>query len=409
MDLNDKIGWACFHDMPSAIGSGNVQRAINFTKQAGGKYLRPAFALQDSEYNTGKAWGWRVDPYKMIIDSGLKVVFGAYPQQLKGHAYDSNISSMVDKAVIAYANILDNLLSNGISPDDVVVEAWNEADEGFFLLKNEHGSNYYENAYTDPTVINSYLEFNARLFEEAHKRGFEYLDLCSVKYPSFFQGTKLYDLYNAKLSSYSAKPDRISFHPYVVNGSSNAIPEFYLGGGFDFGDYNNIKGIQIGVTEFGLPSVEWGNPFSGKWAYQYARDIFIRQVIIMDYLNVDPMIIYSCNANPDPADADNDSCWGVYQYDKSTNKISMTDLGKTELSFFQSMKGYHLHGIVTPNSGSIDSLNYPTTTYAFEYENQSGHKKLFYWNPSLVGKTQITWNNQKVTLNYSQHVQVIES
>lgn len=166
----------------------------------------------------------------------------------------------------------------------------------------------------------------------------------------------------------------------------------------------------MAISEFGYPSEDWGHPFSGSWAFQYSRDTMIRQIIIQDYLGVDPIIIYSGNTNPDPVDADMDDCWGAYQYHTSDGSITMSKLGAAELKFLQSMKGYHLNGMVTPSHNfTLTNENIPYTNFAFEYENDEGHKKLFYWNPFGNNTTSISWNGQNYNLTFTQHVKVIES
>lgn len=408
MDLNDKIGYACFHDMGDPAGQNNLERCLDFCVQAGVKYMRPAFALQDNEYNSGKAWGWRIDPYKKIINAGLKVIFGAYPQQLVGHAYDSDIGDMVDKAITAYANILDNILNNGISPDDVIVEAWNEADGINFFLTSKDGSDAYSKSHTDPKVIQTYLDFNMKLCREAHNRGFEFMDLCSVKYPGFDEFETMLKMYDEQMTMYGAKPEYMSWHPYVERQAENSIPESYLTT-FSLDKYSNLADIPLAVSEFGLPAVEWGHPFSGSWPLQYSRDILIRQIIIMDYLGVSPMIIYSGNTNPDQSEANADSCWGVYQYHKDTNSIDMTGLGKVELRFLQEMKGYHLVGMVSPSSHyTFTKTNVGFTNFAFEYRNNNGRSKLFYWNPFGNSQSSVAWNGTIYDLKFSQHVKTIE-
>lgn len=409
MNLNDKIGYACFHDMGNPAGQNNLERCLDFCIQAGVKYMRPAFALQQTEYDNGKAWGWRIDPYKKIIGAGLKVIFGAYPQQLVGHAYDSDIGDMVDKAVAAYSNILDNILNNGISSDDVIVEAWNEADGINFFLTSKDGSDAYNKSHTDPQVIKTYLDFNMKLCQEAHKRGFKFMDLCSVKYPGCSGFEPMLEMYNDKMTQYDRKPEYMSWHPYVERQLENSIPELYLTT-FSLNKYSNLADVPLAVSEFGLPTVEWGHPFSGAWPLQYSRDIWIRQVIIMDYLGVNPIIVYSGNTNPDPSEADSDACWGVYQYHKDTGKIDMTELGKVQLRFLQEMKGYHLVSMVSPNDHfTITKTNAGYTNFAFEYENDNGNKKLFYWNPFGKSTSTLSWNGNNYNLTFTQHVKVIEN
>ena len=138
--------------------------------------------------------------------------------------------------------------------------------------------------------------------------------------------------------------------------------------------------------------------------------MLIRQIIIQDYLNVDPIIIYSANTNADPSVADKDDCWGTYQYHKDTNETTLSTLGSYELSWINSMRGYHLNGMVTPTHNftlTIDNVSY--TNFAFEYENDEGHKKLFYWNPMGYNTSSLNWNNQTYNLTFTQHVKSIES
>ncbi|GAA0812123.1 hypothetical protein [Ligilactobacillus aviarius] len=400
--LLDKMGVNVFHDDYSGSRKwniGQVDRALNFAQMAGIKYIRPAFNLQTDEFN-GTDNPWRLATYHKIQDLGMVGVIGAYPQQIKNHLLDSNADKLVDQAVNAYAHIMDRFLDNGIT--SFIVDAWNEAD-GKFAVDNQ------TEAETNDTIIDRYLTFNMKLFEECKKRNVEFMDLCSIQYPQAPNLKHVMDCYNTKLNSYSSLPERVCFHPYCERYNDNYIPELYLLT-FDRSNWNNINQIPLAVSEFGFPSEDWGHPFSGSWAFQYSRDVMIRQIIIQDYLGVDPIIIYSANTNPDPSDADIDDCWGAYQYHKDTDTITLSKLGAVELNFFQSMKGYHLNGMVTPsNNFTLTNENIPYNNFAFEYENEEGHKKLFYWNPMGNNTTSLNWNNQTYNLHFTQHVKVIES
>lgn len=406
-NLLDKIGFNCFHDLGDPWNKQNLERALDFTVQAGAKYFRPAFALQPEEYNNANAdwsthdWGtWRVAPFKLIISKGVTPVLNLYPQQIKNHLANSNADDLVNQAVTAYAKCIDVLLNNGISPSDFIIEAWNEAD-GKFAMSDD-------SAQTNTTVIDKYLTFNMKMNEECHKRGVRFMDLDSVTYPRDPNLQTVMNQYNQKMASYSSKPDWISFHPYCerVRGD-NTIPE-YLMTTFNLVDWDNLSEIPLAVSEFGYPSVEWGSPFSGKYPFQYARDMMIRQIIILDYLGVDPIIIYSANTNADEATANSDDCWGAYQYFAKDGSIKMTDLAKVELEFLQSMKGYHINPQpVRMPDGQYD-LGY--TDYAFEYINdETGHKKLFYWNPFGAVNEKVEWNGQNYDLTFNQHVKMIEA
>lgn len=398
--LLDKMGINVFHNnTTSPWVMTQVERALNFAQMAGMKYIRPAFNLQTDEFN-GTDNPWRLTTYHTIQNLGMTGIIGAYPQQIKNHLLDDNADELVDQAVNAYAHIMDRFLDDGIT--DFIVEAWNETD-GKFATSDQ------QQAQTNDTIIDRYLTFNMKLFEECKKRGVKFMDLCSIEYPQAPDLQHVLDCYNTKLNSYSSLPDWVSFHPYCERYNDNFIPELYLLG-FDRSKWSNINQIPMAISEFGYPSEDWGHPFSGSWAFQYSRDTMIRQIIIQDYLGVDPIIIYSGNTNPDPVDADMDDCWGAYQYHKSDGSITMSKLGAAELKFLQSMKGYHLNGMVTPSHNfTLTNENIPYTDFAFEYDNDNGHKKLFYWNPFGNNTTSLNWNNQTYNLHFTQHVKVIES
>ena len=126
--LCEKMGVNVFHDRNTAWNNGQVDRAINFAKMTGIKYVRPAFNLQQDEFD-GSDNPWRLAWYHKIQDAGLTGIVGAYPQQIKGHLTDSNAIQLIDQAVAAYAHIMDRFQADGIS--DFFVEAWNEADGSF--------------------------------------------------------------------------------------------------------------------------------------------------------------------------------------------------------------------------------------------------------------------------------------
>lgn len=399
--LLDKIGFNCFHNLGDAWNTNNLERALDFTVQAGGKYLRPAFALQQGEFDGGTN-DWRIQPFKKIIAKGIVPILNLYPQQLKGHLKDDNIDSLVEQAVSAYSRVLDGLLSAGISPNDFIIEAWNEADGGFAMSMQE--------SQTDTSVIDKYLTFNMRMCEECHKRGIKFMDLDSIRFPKDTSLSLVMQQYNQKMANYSSKPEWVSFHPYCERGAwEREVPEQLLvQDNMNLTSWNNLAEIPLAVSEYGYPSVEWGHPFSGVYPTQYARDMMIRQTIILDYLNIDPIVVYSANTNPDPQTAGSDDCWGTYQYHADTNEIDMTELGKVELNFFQSMAGFHLNGIVTPSDTSSMSItNSQYSNFAFEYENDEGRKKLFYWNPFGANTASLNWNGQDRNLTFNQHVKVI--
>lgn len=238
------------------------------------------------------------------------------------------------------------------------------------------------------------------------------MDLDSVCYPKAPELQTVMNLYNQKMASYSSKPDWVSYHPYCERKrDDNTIPEKLLvDNNMNLTSWSNLGGIPIAVSEFGYPTEDWGNPFSGQYPYQYSKDMFVRQVIVMDYLNVDPIVIYSANVNPDPSDAGKDECWGVFQYHKDSDAITLSTLGSFEYSWIKSMQGYHLNGMITPsNNFTLTNQNVNYTNFAFEYENDTGHKKLFYWNPFGKSTTSLSWNNKNYNLTFTQHVKVIES
>lgn len=400
-NLTDKIGFNCFHDLGEAWNQQNLERALNLTVQSGAKYLRPAFSLQQDEYDGGNN-DWRIEPFKKIVSKGITIVLCFYPQQLKGHLEDSDIDEMIDKAVSAYTNIVDRLLSAGIQPNQLIGEAWNEADGGFAMTPQNDGP-----AQTNSDVIDKYLTFNMKMNDVCHQRGIRFMDLCSIEYPHSPYLSLVMKDYNQKMASYSSKPEYISYHPYCDrNRGDNIIPEEMIGS-FNLSDWSNLSDIPLAVSEFGFPSMDWGDPFSGKFPFQYSRDMMIRQIIIQDYLGVDPIIIYSANTNPDPSDAGSDDCWGAYQYHKSDGSITLSDLGAAELKFLQTMQGYWLsNAVLVPSDHSQESLTY--SNYAFEYTNSNGNKKLFYWNPMGYNTSSLNWNNQTYNLTFTQHVKEID-
>lgn len=395
-NLLDKMGINVFHNnTTSPWVRSQVERAVRYANMAGMKYIRPAYNLQTDEFN-GTYNNWREEPYKMFVQHGLTPIVGAYPQQIKNHLLDDNADSLVDQAVTAYANIMDGLIKVGVT--DFIVEAWNETD-GKFAVDQQ------TTAQTNDTIIDRYLTFNMKLFEECKKRRIRFMDLCSIQYPKASDLKHVMDCYNAKLNSYSSLPDWVSFHPYCERNSDNFIPELYMNT-FSTSDWNNISKIPLAISEFGYPSEDWGHPFSGRYPYQYSRDMMIRQIIIHDFLGVDPIIIYSGNTNPDPTDADTDDCWGAYQYTKSDGTIRLSKLGSSTLSFLQSMKGYHINPQPVRMPTGTSEIAY--TDFAFEYDNDNGHKKLFYWNPFGHKTETVNWNGQSYNLTFNQHVKVIE-
>lgn len=396
----DKIGINVFHDDYSSTNKwnvGQVDRAINFAKAAGIKYIRPGFNLQPDEFN-GTYNSWREKPYLKMKEAGLTIIEGAYPQQVKNHLLDSNTDELIDKAVNAYAGVIDGLIKIGIN--DVILEGWNEAD-GKFAVDDQN------RAETDDTIIDKYLTFNMKLCEVAHERNIGFMDLCSIQYLKAPDLKHVMDCYNEKLNEYSSQPDWVSFHPYCERKNANNIPEKYLSTlQADGTSWSNIAAIPLAVSEFGYPSEDWGCPFSGSWPAQYARDVMIRQIIIMDYMGIDPIVVYSANTNPDPSTAGMDDCWGIYQYNQSDGSIRLSKLGAVELEFFQSMKGYYLsNAVLLPSTLQDQDLEY--SNYAFEYSNDEGQKKLFYWNPFGLNTSVVNWGGSYYRLNFSQHVKVL--
>lgn len=404
--LLDKLGYNLMHSDYTGTQPWNEDRfgrGVEFCVKTGVKYLRPAFRLLEDEFD-GAHNDWRIAWCKQIIAKGITPIWGPVPAGLQGHLKDSNYNELLEKAVSAYQIIMDDFIAAGISPNDFIFEGWNEAD-GMFAMKD--GS-----AQTDPEVINNYLEFNMRICEECHKRGIRFMDFDSIVYPGAPEIQSVINQYNQKMAEYSTKPDWISFHPYCERGrNDNNIPEKLLvNNNMNLSQWNNLADIPLAVTEFGYPTEDWGEPFSGKYPYQYSKDMLIRQIIIQDYLNVDPIIIYSANTNADPSVADKDGCWGTYQYHKDTNEITLSTLGNFEYYWIKSMQGYHLNGMVTSTRNyTLTNENVNYTNFAFEYENNEGHKKLFYWNPFGYNTSLLNWNGNSYSLTFSQHVKSIES
>lgn len=191
------------------------------------------------------------------------------------------------------------------------------------------------------------------------------------------------------------------------------IPEYYLYN-FNLRNWDNLSnwGVPFAVSEFGYPSEEWGTPFSGNYPTQYAFSMLKRQIIILDFLQVDPMVVYSANVNPDPSRAGSDECWGTYTIDDKTNHINYSPLGLNMLQWLQSMKGYHQ----TAFHSSLDDLadvknsDIDYAWFTAEYQDHNGNKKLFYWSP--FGKQDINYqlDGWNTTLkNANQFIKCIES
>lgn len=403
--LLDKMGYNVMHDTLGDLTTGyQLERAIYFCSSLGLKYIRPALRIMDDEFANGHADTIRTTLTKMMVNAGLTPIWGPVPAGLQNHLKDSNYNTMMEKVVTIYGEIMDDFISNGISPNDFIFEGWNEAD-GYFAMNDGSGQ-------TDTNVINNYLLFNKRINEECHKRNVRFMDLDSVEYPNSPNLSTVMGCYNTMMSSYSSKPDFISFHPYCERlKDDKRLPEqLLINNNFNFNNWSNLKGLPIAVSEYGYPTEDWGNPFSGNYPYQYAKDMFVRQTIILDYLNTDPIIVYSANTNHDPSEASKDDCWGTYQYHKDTSSITLSTLGRYEYYWLTSMKGYHLNGMITPTDlSSINNANINFVNFAFEYENDKEHKKLFYWNPFGNNTTSINWNNNNYKLTFNQHVQCIEN
>lgn len=394
--LLDKLGLNIAHDYTYRWSLQNMERGLHFAQMAGMHWIRPGFNLQPDEFN-GADNPWRLNTYKKIQDMGMEIIECAYPQQIRNHLLDSDADTLIDKGVAAYAHIMDRLQGFGVH--NFILEAWNEADGKF-------ADDTQTKAQSNDTIIDKYLTFNQRLCEEAHKRGVKFMDLCSIEYPHSQDLQYVMGKFNDKLATYSSKPEYISFHPYCDQYNPNFIPEIYLTA-LNTADWDNMSGIPLSASEFGFPSEDWGTPFSGKWAFQYSRDVMIRQIIIMDFIGIEHLIIYSGNTNADPKGADLDNCWGMYQYNASNDTVTMSSLGKAVLRFCQDMKGYYLNP--NPVKFPDGSSSYLYSNYAFEYDNDNGHKKLFYWNPLGMNTTNVQWNNQTYNLHFTQHVKVIES
>lgn len=406
-NLTDKLGFNGFHNDGITTlwwKKNGCDKALDFCVKSGVKYFRPAFRLLDDEW-AGTPNNWRVEPFKEIINVGITPILNLLPAALQGHLKDDNADELVGKAVSCYATVLDEFIDGGLNPEDIIIEAWNEAD-GIFSMND--GS-----SQTDINVINRYLTFNMKMNEECHKRGFRFMDLDSVCYPKAPELQTVMNQYNQKMASYSSKPDWVSYHPYCERKrDDNNIPEKLLvNNNMNLSNWDNLSDLPIAVSEFGYPTEDWGNPFSGQYPYQYSKDMFVRQVIIMDYLNVDPIVIYSANVNPDPSDAGKDECWGTFQYHKDSDTITLSTLGSFEYYWIKNMQGYHLNGMVTPsNNFALTNENVNYTNFAFEYINdETGHKKLFYWNPMGYNTSSLNWNNQTYNLTFTQHVKSIES
>lgn len=412
-DLLDKLGFNSFHDMSSSNNAmANVEYSLKYCMDAGVKYIRPAFALQPEEFNNANAdwsthnWGtWRVDPFKMFIRNGIKPILNLYPQQIQGHLLDSNADDLVEQAVTAYTKCIDVLINNGISPSDFIIEAWNEADGTFAANRKD--------AQQNTMVINRYLTFNKEMCKACNDRGVEFWDFDSITYPNAPEISTVMNQYNSMVSTYTGKPDRITFHPYCERGrDDNRIPEYYLYN-FNLTNWDNLRnwGVPFAVSEFGYPSEEWGTPFSGNYPTQYAFSMLKRQIIILDFLQVDPMVVYSANVNPDPSRAGSDECWGTYTIDDKTNHINYSPLGLNMLQWLQSMKGYHQTAFHSSLDDMVDVKN-SDINYAWftaEYQDHNGNKKLFYWSP--FGKQDIKYqlDGWNTTLkNANQFIKCIE-
>lgn len=334
------------------------------------------------------------------------MVLNLYPQEIKGHLLDDNADDLVDQAVKAYTMVIDGLLKAGISASDFIIEAWNEADGGFAASRTD--------AQNNTTVINRYLTFNMKMCKVCNDRGVEFWDFDSVVYPNAPEIQKVMNQYNSMVPTYTGKPDRITFHPYCERArNDNNIPEHYLIN-FNLTNFKNLHdwGVPIAISEFGYPAEEWGHPFSGKYPTHYAFSLLQRQIMIHDYMGIDPMIIYSANTNPPQDKDDGDSSWGMLSYTDDEG-VHYSPLGIKMLWWLQSMKGYYQTGFnsTLDNSNmanpSVNEADY--ANYWCEYSNDEGHKKLFYWCPYGNNTSTINWNGQSYKLKFNQFVQCIEA
>lgn len=403
--LLDKLGFNSFHDLGNPWQLANVEYTTKYCLDAGVKYIRPAFALQQGEFD-GTYNNWREQPFKYFIAQGLKVVLNLYPQEIKGHLLDDNANDLVDQAVKAYTMVIDGLLKAGISASDFIIEAWNEADGGFAAKR--------EDAQSNPTIINRYLTFNMKMCKVCNDRGVEFWDFDSVVYPNAPEIQKVMNQYDSMVPTYTGKPDRITFHPYCERDrNDNNIPEHYLIN-FNLTNFKNLHnwGVPIAISELGYPAEEWGHPFSGKYPTHYAFSMLQRQIMIHDYMGIDPMVIYSANTNPPQDKDDGDASWGMLSYTDDEG-VHYSPLGIKMLWWLQSMKGYYQTGFnsTLDNSNmanpSVNEADY--ANYWCEYSNDEGHKKLFYWCPYGNNTSTINWNGQSYKLKFNQFVQCIEA
>lgn len=143
-NLTDKLGFNGFHnDGVTTLWwkKNGCDKALDFCVKSGVKYFRPAFRLLDDEW-AGTPNNWRVEPFKEIINAGITPILNLLPAALQGHLKDDNADELVDKAVTCYATVLDEFIDGGLNPEDIIIEAWNEADGSFSMndgsWKNRH-------------------------------------------------------------------------------------------------------------------------------------------------------------------------------------------------------------------------------------------------------------------------------
>ena len=405
--LLDKLGFNSFHDGYTNLwDTSNIEYSVKYCLDAGVKYIRPAFRLLEDEFNLQEN-NWRVAPFRYMIRNGLKPVLNLLPSELQDHMLDDNADELVGQAIKAYTQVIDDLLNNDIKNTDFIIEAWNEWDSNAFTMPTKGG------AQTNSDIMNRCLRFNREMCQVCKQRGVEYWDLDSVEYPNAPEIQKAMSLYDDTILSYTSKPDRITFHPYCERKKNdNIIPEHYLIN-FNLDNFENLHnwGVPIAISEFGYPTVEWGKPFSGQYATEYAYSMMLRQIMIHDYMGVDPMIIYSANTNPPQDKATSDQCWGMLNFNSNNNSVEYSPLGIKMLWWLQSMKGYYQTAFHSSLDDMVDVKN-SDINYAWftaEYQDHDSHKKLFYWSP--FGKQNIKYqlDGWNTTLkNANQFIKCIE-
>lgn len=412
--LTKKLGYNETHntsDFPH--DPSRVERVAHICKLYNLGYIRFAYRLIDSEVTNGVSNepdnGYRAQQIINCQKQGLDVVMPCEPSYVYNHLLDDNADALIQQVSDAYADIFKGLVAKGVDPNHMIIEAWNEADGTGF------GTTDGNVAVTNEDYIRRYQQFNQNVCQSAKAVGFKFLDIDSIYYPQYPSIQKNMNMLNDRIPNYTSKPDALSFHPYCnQKHDETRIPENLLvNNNFRLNNYENLKDIPFAVSEFGFPTVDGAKPFIGSIGTQYGRELLIREIIVLDYLNVNPIIIYSGKVNTyNVSDTNADACWGLFQQYKTNDgqySIKLSELGKYELQWLEEMQGYYLSNCLSPTD--LSSLTYDNVGYklfAFEYTNDSTNtKKLIYWCPYGDVTQTVNWNGSYHKLHATFRVRSI--